>query len=262
MVLLKKEEEIRNLFRSKKGELTTKQLITIIVLIASFVIILFLFFRLNLGETNNKEICHNSVLLQEKGSLFGGPLDCRTDYLCVSAGGECESITETSTADVSVGEGLKEEVMSVLAEEMADCWWMFGEGEVNYGESDVVGRNTEYAICSIVSFDDNIQGNVPGISYSDFYDYLRTTSKSGSQTYLQYIYGTNVIEGIDEEEMVDFSFSESIDTSRRYSIITGIDNRAGTKESINPDLILKVYMIPTSETSERLSTPRKFITKA
>ncbi len=263
MDLPKRKRVNENFFvrRNKKGELTTKQLVTIIVLIASFVIILFLFFRLNLGETNNKEICHNSVLLQEKSSLFGGPLDCRTNYMCVSAGEDCESITPTSTEEINsrgVG-GMKGEVMNVLAEEMVDCWWMFGEGQVDYVGS-WTDTDVKYALCSIIAFDDNVQENVHDISYADFYEHLRSTSKSGSQTYLQYIYGTNVIEGIDEEEMVNFSFSESIDTSQRYSIITGIDRNV--IDFVENDRILNVYIIPTLETSERLSSPREFVTKA
>lgn len=244
---------------SKKGELTTKQLVTIIVLITSFIIILFLFFRLNLGEVSNKEICRNSVLLQER-SAFSGPLDCRTNYLCVSGAGECEAITETATAEVDADN--KNQVMQALAEEMSDCWWMFGEGEINYGSTGLVESKTEYAICSVVAFDSNVQENVPEISYQEFYDYLRTSRKTQSQTYLQYLYSTNVVEGLDEEDNINFSFSETIDTSRKYSIITGVDNRVGTGEDFRPDEIFNVYIIPTGETSERLSDSREFITKS
>ena len=51
---------------NKKGELTTHQLVGLIILIVSFAVILFLLFRLNLGETTNKEICHNSVIMKGK----------------------------------------------------------------------------------------------------------------------------------------------------------------------------------------------------
>ncbi|MBU2503438.1 MAG: hypothetical protein KJ879_00065, partial [Nanoarchaeota archaeon] len=109
---------------SKRGELTTKQLVTIIILITSFIIVLFLLFQLNLGETSDKEICHNSVTLRAKASVFSGSLDCKTNYLCVSSGGSCEGITETSTAEVDAGN--KTQVMEALADEMVSCWWQFG----------------------------------------------------------------------------------------------------------------------------------------
>ncbi|MEX0920824.1 MAG: hypothetical protein WDZ62_01015 [Candidatus Pacearchaeota archaeon] len=243
---------------NKKGELTTKQLITIIVLITSFIVILFLLFRLNLGETNEKQICHNSVLLQDK-SVFSGPLDCRTNYVCISSGKECENIRATVTERIDPN---KEEIMNILAEEMSDCWWMFGEGKINYGGKALVERTTEFAICSVVEFDESLQNQISEITYQEFYDYLKTSKKSSSQTYLQYIYSKNTLEEMDGENYVNFSLSDSINTSRKYSIITGIDNRVGTGENFRPDTILKVYIIPTDETSDRLLSPREFITKS
>lgn len=50
------------LTKNRKGELTTQQLVMLIILILSFAVILFFIFRLNLGGTTNKEICHDSVV--------------------------------------------------------------------------------------------------------------------------------------------------------------------------------------------------------
>ena len=47
-----------------RAELTTQQIVGLIILIISFVIILYFIFALNLGETTDKEICHNSVALR------------------------------------------------------------------------------------------------------------------------------------------------------------------------------------------------------
>ena len=50
----------------KRGELTSQQLVTIIILIISFAVILILIFKLNLGQESDKEICHNSVVMNSK----------------------------------------------------------------------------------------------------------------------------------------------------------------------------------------------------
>ena len=81
--------------KEKKGELTTQQLIGLIVLIVSFGIILFFFVRLSLGETSDKEICHNSVVLKSQSALKTGPFDCKTSYVCI--GEECEDFNPTIT---------------------------------------------------------------------------------------------------------------------------------------------------------------------
>ena len=89
----------------KKAELTTKQLVTIIILITSFIIILFLFFRLNLGPVNDKEICHNSVIMKSKSLPGQGALNCKTSYVCISGGGECEDFDEDEKIEIDLGDG-------------------------------------------------------------------------------------------------------------------------------------------------------------
>ena len=250
----------------KRGELTTQQLVTIIILIASFVIVLFLFYRLNLGETTDKEICRNSVVLQEQASLTSGGLDCRTNYLCISGGDKCTEISQTSEINVDASKSVeetKDQVFKALADEMSDCWWQFGEGKINYGSKSPIEGTTQYAICSIVFFDDKIYEKFSEVNYRDFYDYLKTAKKTESQTYLQYLYGVNEWSDVPITYNVAFNLaSDKILTNQKYSIITGIDNKIGTGEVIRPDVILKVYIIPTSETESRLFSKKEFLTKA
>jgi len=205
----------------KKGEITTKQLVTIIVLIVSFIVVLFLLFRLNLGETSNKEICHNSIVLRGQAGIISGPLNCRTNYLCISGGEKCGGITPTET--INVDPKNKEEIMKALAEEMADCWWMFGEGEVSYVDRNAF-NDVACSICSIVEFDKKVKEGVKPIEYRDFYDYLRITSKSDSQTYLQYLYDVNSLENLEEGFNQTFGdvLDETLDSEKNYVILTGM----------------------------------------
>jgi len=52
------------MMKSKKAELTTKQIISIIILIISFSIIIAFLFMLNLREVISQETCRNSVILR------------------------------------------------------------------------------------------------------------------------------------------------------------------------------------------------------
>ena len=233
-----------------------KMLIGMIVLIVSFIVILFLIFRLNLGGTTDKEICKNSVFLKDKASVFSGPLNCKTNYLCISGGEDClGSISET----VEVNSESKEAVMKAIADEMSSCWWQFGEGKLNYGtEADVKDVSIKYALCSVIEFGSDVQEKIPEITYSEFYEHLRKTPKDSSQTYLKYLYGTPYPSSLtiqSQFKVYDIN-QDKIRTNEKYSIITGIDDNIDT-----PDEILKVYIIPTSETSARLDQG-EFITKA
>ena len=116
---------------NKRGELTTQQIVVLIILITSFIVLMFFLFRLNFQETTNKEICRNSVVLKGKSVLPADmtPLKCNTNYVCITKDGSCEGLTYYS---YKIDVENKDEMYSALAEEMADCWWMFGEGEINY----------------------------------------------------------------------------------------------------------------------------------
>lgn len=144
---------------NKKAELTTQQLVTLIILITSFAILLFFLLRLNLGEETIKEICHNSVVMKDKTLLSKatGNLDCQTEYLCFSKSEDCEGINPTRVIEIKN----KEELVAEVEKEIKDCWWMFGEGKLNYVGFDV--SDYHCAICSILKFDKDIQEKYPEI---------------------------------------------------------------------------------------------------
>ena len=140
---------------NKKGELTTQQLVVIIILITSFMIVLILFWRLDLGETTNKQICHNSVVLAGKNKGLIGSLDCSTTYVCISKGEGCEGFNPTTTVNVKTDE----EILEAVKKEIDDCWWMFGEGKIGYlgiSERGVLSK-TNCAICSTIKFSEEIK---------------------------------------------------------------------------------------------------------
>ena len=227
------------LIMDKKGELTTQQIIMITIIIVSFLVLLFFLFRLNPVETSSKQICYNSVVLADKGEGLIGNLDCRTNYL---------TITDTD----------RNEVLKVLADEMADCWWMFGEGKLDYGE--IQSPTIKYALCSTVEFDEKTQKTTSEISYSELYEYMRThqSSHDNSKSYLSYIYGINNVTLLKVQSQFTIDLArDKIKTNQKYSIITGWD------DNISPysDEPLKVYIIPTSETSSKIEEG-EFITKA
>ncbi len=268
---------------NRKGELTTQQLVTLIILIVSFGIILFLIFNLGLGETTNKEICHNSVLLKSK-SVIGGELDCKTNYVCISGGGDCEGFNEDYTIKIDMEPKpteektkevlIKEDIMKAIAEEMADCWWMFGEGKVDYVGGIKAIDNNVCSLCSVVAIDKNI--NIDKIPYTAFYNYLKTTKKDKYQTYLNYLFEVNEV--VDTQNFLGAHYFEP---GKKYSVITGLSKEGvfssivghlnfgkGIRELISGDGTekeklenLRIVVLEQSEINEILKC-YDFITKA
>ena len=182
---------------NKRGELTTTQIVTLIVLIASFVIILFLLFRLNLGGTTDVQLCHNSIV--QRGSAVTAnivPLNCKTHYICISANNECEDSRMPNPDDVVTVKS-EDEMYHALAEEMADCWWMYGEGKVDYlGEADVQ-EELYCSVCSSVIFDKSVLAElgVTNLNQDTFNLYLTSNNISQGKTYAEYFYNQEIPEG-------------------------------------------------------------------
>ncbi|MFH1325421.1 MAG: hypothetical protein ABIH49_01465 [archaeon] len=210
----------------KRGELTTQQIVIVIVLIASFAVILFLLFRLDLGSESDKELCRNSVFLKGNSALPVKTisLNCYTSYECITENGNCEGLTNPKIVKVKT----EENIYDALAENMADCWWQFGEGKVNYVGNDFKEENY-CSICSQVLFDDSLN-NIPEISEGkiskdDFYDYLSKTKMPGKEiTYSEYLLKTNDIEEI--RKITGQHFGD-ISLGKQYFTIMGITNSVG-----------------------------------
>ena len=218
--------------KEKKAELTTQQIVMLIILIVSFVIILFLLFRLNLGGESKKELCRNSVVLKGKSAISGSTsLNCQRTYKCINQDGSCEKIIKPEIAKVkTLNDTYKE-----LANEMADCWWVFGEGKIDYVGKDLL-QNNYCSICSQIVFDDSLKDikgiNDGKISKDGLYEYLAKTKMPRKDiTYTQYLFGTNNIEALKQEALQKSGtgkFGEIIIAQKPYLIVMGITNEVGT----------------------------------
>lgn len=236
--------------KEKKGELTTTQLVTIIILIASFAVILFFIFRLNLGETTDNEICHNSVITRGTSVLptESVPLKCQRSYVCITEDGSCEAMTKPVKEEVDA----KEEVYNILAEEMANCWWMFGEGKVNYVGDDFF-ESLYCSICSQIAFDDSVREVITEgvVDKEGLYTYMQDNNVAGKdETYLSYLYGTDdlsEIKSILNEQGVNFG---PIDLDKQYYAMMGITSEVSTLgwALVGTGAALSVALLPITGT--------------
>jgi hypothetical protein len=186
------------------------------------VVILFLLFRLNLGKTTDQETCYNSVVQRGSGVLpeESVPLNCETQYICITKDGSCEKMTSPQIEKVKNDK----EVYNVLANQMADCWWMFGEGKLNYVGKDF--KSELYcSICSQIGFDNSVSSifSEGQIDEKLFYSYLSKLNKSDEISYLEYITGmtdtSTIIQNLG-----------TIDISKPYYVMMGIFSKVGIEK--------------------------------
>ncbi len=176
----------------KKGEMTTQQIVILIILIAGFAVLIFFLFRLNLGDESDKQLCYNSVMNRANKLVptESIPLNCKRSYVCISKDGSCEQFSDPIIKKVKTDD----EVYKALANELSDCWWMFGEGNVNYMGKDMLPE-LYCSLCSQIAFDNSVNEIFPqgGFSKKNVYDYMcsHKLDNSGGPTYCEYMYNTN-----------------------------------------------------------------------
>ncbi len=203
--------------RTNKGELTTKHIVLLIIVIVSFAVILFFLLRLDLGKETEKELCHNSVVM--RGTSFVPsdtlPLKCKTNYVCISKDGSCEKMTTPEIKKAKT----RDEVYKILADDFVDCWWMFGEGKINY-VSDTFFSEVYCSICSQIAFDDSVEEifNQNNFSEKELYDYMGNENMPKRQTtYVEYLY-----EGVKDFSKIHSGPFKEINFDKQYYVVMGI----------------------------------------
>jgi hypothetical protein len=214
---------MKNIFRKKNGEITSQQIVILVIVIVSFAVILFFLFRLNLGETSDDELCHNSVVTRGSAVIPSDavPLNCHRKYICITkSGGTCQGLTNPERIEVKS----LDEIYKAIADQMANCWWMFGEGRINY-VGGKLEKNNYCSICSQVYFDkslESITGNT--ISKDKLYDFLKDNKIDETNSYLDYLIGTNDLASIKKEssEKNDVNTFGILEIGKQYFVIMGI----------------------------------------
>lgn len=249
--MFKKENKKFKFFNinKKKAELTTQQIVIMIVLIASFAIILIFFFTLDLGKTTDAQICHNSVVMASKNKL-GGEVNCNIQYTCIALkNDDCSNFNYNKKIEIELDEQsittTRTELSKAIANEMATCWWMFGQGKIDYAQ-DLKGIHC--AICNELMFGDKLQKKM-NLKYSDFIKDISRQKKDESQTFLRYLYETSSINNIREQnKYIQDNFDKPIELNKKYLIITGMDGE-GTLE-IGDNIIINTLLIKSEDIQE------------
>lgn len=157
---------------NKRASFIQENLGAIILLVITAGILIF--FAANLfgfvGEEVDKDTCHTSVMLRSQESIVKEatqrifPLRCKTEDKCLTMGGKCPE--GYSKVDVKDENEIKKEV----ANAMYYCWWMLGEGKVNFIGRPLLENERSCVICSKISFSDVTKQRVSTVN--NFFDYI------------------------------------------------------------------------------------------
>ena len=176
---------------NEKKAITVRFIILLLVSLISFTIIVAWFRTFPYREIINKETCHQSVMLRSMqgiGEITKRkiPLRCKTEHIIISESDE-------------------EQIKKKIANAMYDCWWMLGEGKLNFFPSKLT-RENYCIICSTIEFKSRARDKK-----IDIYTYLKErTIPSKDESFLEYLSNGN-------SEIV--GEAELLDTNKEYAIV-------------------------------------------
>ncbi|MBS3093895.1 hypothetical protein J4456_04930 [Candidatus Pacearchaeota archaeon] len=186
---------------NQKGKIITDWVIIVIVLLISFIVILFLLVRIYWLPVIDKQTCHQSVIYRSSAKL--GPLQastktiplkCETEKICFSmSGDDCVDLSSTKknpVKKIKLSKDItkaKETIKETIAESMRECHWMLGEGKLNFMPAS--GFKANYGlVCTRFVFDDEAKKTVQSITYPELFVTLEKKTLSDGRSYLEYLY--------------------------------------------------------------------------
>jgi hypothetical protein len=194
--------------KNKKGALMWQVIIPLIILLLTGAILFFFLGGLPWKQTVDREACYQSVV-QRSYSIAGIqpgqvlPLRCKTEEIIISSTDE-------------------EQIKRDIANAMYDCWWMLGQGKLDFFQEDYLqsisipeiaggGVESSCIICSIIKFDESTKEAVKEV---DLLDYIKST-KVPTKDYTYFDFFTDQA----EVDLATGLEAPTIKTDQDYSII-------------------------------------------
>lgn len=190
--------------RTKKG-IEQSALVKIIGIVASFVVIALLFkniFYVTYGETA-ENVCRMSVVSHANTQVAGSPvmnLKCPRKFITFDNEGYKQYYADELPIDkdkLSYNTKFKDNIpvkaqfYKIMADEMAECWYKLGEGEMDVFQEDLLFKRPSCLICSQVDFSKEFEKNTDLGTIGEFDEYLRThnfTKYGINQGYRDFLY--------------------------------------------------------------------------
>jgi hypothetical protein len=217
----------------KKGmqmDLLTGLIIAIIIFI-----LLFIFASAMNAYMSNKvtvETCRASVIGATqlgKGSALGlvtpfeWELECPQDAVIISE----EEYKVNELERPYRHDGWEENVKQVFADQMAACWYKFGEGKLDAFDDDAfVGTNNVCFTCSHIQFQGAELSQVTGLEqFLTSENMINAFAQTDGMTFWDYLYVENIWDG---KKIGSILFSKDADntiyTKKEYSIVFHVVN--------------------------------------
>ncbi len=182
----------------KKGEMTSAQIIGLVILAVSFAVILIFIFAYPWKSDISREACHEQIVLRSTANFRYSdalskaiPIDkCKTRKVCLSmSGNDCEEFGPSTDSDIveKIKIANKEDVKNAFAEELYLCNSMVGGGNLDFLPSNW-GDSKYCPPCARIAFDKEAKEKLNDISYYELYKKMYATVDNDGRRFLEAVY--------------------------------------------------------------------------
>lgn len=195
---------------SKKGLMASTLAKLILILFIAAILIFFVGKVTLFGkERSDIEACRLSILFAAKSKVVGAGKTLISDLKC-----EPQELTIKYRDVVEKGKINQDQAHKIIADAMAECWYMVGEGKLDpFSNWDTKGQSY-CLICKTIKFDDKLkkyykkEGNE---FITSPIPYLKDNYFKKDQTYFEYLYKTKP--EFSQEEITKFGKLALLDNS-------------------------------------------------
>ncbi|MEK6919194.1 MAG: hypothetical protein AABW73_04090 [Nanoarchaeota archaeon] len=202
-----KVRKTREIMESKKGELTSGQIIVVIILVLSFAAVLFFYNLLDFDKQVDRDVCEATIAARGAArydEIFelgptSIPLKCKTEKYCISDSenldGKCAGLPQTEDnpvkAQVLKKEGstlreVREEYLDFLSEQLYSCNQLLGEGEINFLPTKSWDKSY-CLICSRIEVDEKYRDEIGKVTYLELYKHMEEKMALDGKSYLEHL---------------------------------------------------------------------------
>jgi len=169
------------------------------------------------------------------------PLKCKTDKICVTnkmfGKGDCKDSFGDSYTTIRVSSDkakAEEEIKKILADSLAECWSMMGEGKIQVFEREVFSSKKKCVVCSRIDFDKNVDVK----EINGLFSYLNKNLPGKDISYWQFLTNSKVSDSSLSQQKIS-----KLSTSEKAIVFIEIDNKniAETSAMLTGGLVGTVF---------------------
>jgi hypothetical protein len=172
--------------------------------------------------------CPTQMIIIKDDGVYRNSIRTKSPEKYLSTGTAARRLQKSGNQKPSENEVLMEMAKYSMAQEMAICWRVWGEGKKNPFKTRTLYSGNRCVTCAVVHFDPSFLKKVGGVGFNGFGQYLKDTKMDDGRTYFDYLRPER------EKFEAKFSSYDSVIMSYVYKDIVGEERtQGGREENVN-----------------------------